>query len=143
MSSTVLQEGCGHYRIRPRSNIAGKKYPLLSDCLFECNVYAKITCDTEEADVKCSLPFTYRGYEYNGCIKTEGEKHWCLIKDKGNSLLKANCSKTCPTDEILATKKLSSKEIKTKLKTTQSVASMIEKDGDCREDFNAHEMAKV
>ena len=144
MTSTMLQEKCGHSRILYRSNIAGKNYPLKSDCLFDCCTNVYIQCDTEVPGVKCSLPFTYRGYQYRGCIKTEGEKYWCLVKkNNGNGFLKANCSKSCPTDEVLASKKLSSKEIKRKLRTTPIVASMIERDGNCEEDFNSHEMRQV
>ena len=145
MSSSHLRDNCGGHRRRHRSNIAGKNIPSRSDCIIECmsKNTLKITCDTEKKWVECSLPFTYQGYEYNGCIKRAEEKYWCLVKDKENGLIKANCSKSCSNDVVLATKKISSKQIKRKLKTTPNVASMIEREGDCEKGFGAREMRQV
>ena len=38
--------------------------------------YEKIECDTEEPGIHCTIPFSYRGFTYHGCIKTDGEKYW-------------------------------------------------------------------
>ena len=54
-----------------------------------------------------------------------------------------NCSQSCPTDNILATVKLSAEEIIATLKTTPKVFSMIEKGGVCEDALTHHAMAKV
>ena len=117
-------------------------------CSKDCNgVYVEASkkkdCDTEEPGVQCSIPFSVKGYQYFGCIKSESEKYWCPVKDETKGFRKVNCLKSCPTDVILSTVKLSTVEIIKKLKTTPKVYSMIESDGNCEEGFETFDMNQV
>ena len=80
---------------------------------------------------------------YYGCIKTEGDKHWCPVNDGVVGVTNYKCSESCPTDNILATKKLSPKEIVAKLKKTSKVYSMIERDGDCEKVLGSYNVSQV
>ena len=90
-------------------------------------------CDTEEPGKKCFIPFSYKGFSVYGCITTDGEKPWCIIKDPDaeKGFKKANCSQSCPRDDFLSSVKLSPEEIIETLKTTPKVLSKIEQGEKC------------
>ena len=110
---------------------------------FEGKIVDK--CDTEEQGIQCSFPFSARGFEYHGCIKINGDKYRCIVKDemapKGSRLV--NCTESCPRDNVLSQKKLSPKEIAEKLKTKMDVFTAIEIDGNCTEYMASYNMTKV
>jgi len=110
--------------------------------------YEKRTCDTEEEGIKCTLPFSYMGFQYNGCIKTirtRGDKPWCVVKDEmaEKGFRRVNCTKSCPTDYALSEEKLSPEKIAEKLKTHPTVTSMIERGRDCWDYMAPINMTKV
>ena len=90
-------------------------------------------CDTEEPGKKCFIPFSYKGFSVYGCITTDGENPWCILKDPDaeKGFKKANCSQSCPRDDFLSSVKLSPEEIIETLKTTPKVLSKIEQGEKC------------
>ena len=110
--------------------------------------YKETKCATEDAGVQCSLPFSYAGYTYNGCIKTirtRGDKHWCVVKDEmaEHGFRRVNCSDSCPKARALSEEILSPEVIIEKLKTNPWVPSMIERGRDCIDYMASYNMTKV
>ena len=107
--------------------------------------YQKQECDTDEHGVKCFIPFSYMGMMYHGCITNDGEKPWCTPKDPSieSGFKRANCSQSCPRDDILSSVKLSPEEIIATLKTTPKVFSKTEKEENCYEVLGVHNMTQV
>jgi len=102
-------------------------------------------CDTEESGEKCFIPFAYKGFSYHGCVTSNGEKPWCTVKDQDaeKGFKKANCSKSCPTDFLLTSVKLSTEEIIASLKTTPIVVSKVEKGEKCEEALSLKKLKKI
>jgi len=110
--------------------------------------YKERKCATEEAGVQCTIPFSYMGFQYHGCIKTtrtKGDKHWCVVKDKmaEKGFRRVNCAKSCPKDTALSEEILSPEVIVEKLKTNTEVYSKIERGRDCMDYMSSYNMTKV
>merc|ERR1719244_1597820 len=100
--------------------------------------YKEEKCASEEEGIQCTLPFSYMGFTYHGCIKTIrtiGDKHWCVVKDEMavKGFRRVNCTDSCPKAKTLSEVKLPPEEIVEKLKANQVVYSMIERGGDCED----------
>ena len=103
-------------------------------------------CDTEDSGGKCFIPFFYMGFYYHGCItRSDGEKPWCTVTDQDaeSGFKRAKCSKSCPTDILLSSVKLSTEEIIASLKKTPVVVSKVEEGEDCQKAFSLEKMKKV
>ena len=108
----------------------------------------KKACFTNEPGIECKIPFSYRGYMYQGCIRTDvtlGEEYWCPVKDPNekSGFRIVPCTESCPKDNILATVKLPALEILATLKIKPKVFSMIEGNETCDDGVTFANMSKV
>ena len=105
----------------------------------------KKKCDTEEQGIQCSLPFSFGGFSYYGCIKRSGDNYFCPVRDEKaeRGFRIANCSESCPKDNVLTEVKPSPKEIAETLKTNPIVMSKIDEGEKCEDYMASYNMTKV
>ena len=105
----------------------------------------KKKCDTEEQGIQCSIPFSYGGFSYYGCIKRSGDNYFCPVSDEKaeRGFRIANCSESCPKDNVLTEVKPSPKEIAETLKTNPIVMSKIDEGEKCEDYMASYNMTKV